>query len=245
MDNAVSSISLFFPLFKDERTVETVMRKGIDVLTEMGIPWEIVVVDDGSPDRAGEIAGRLARNHANIQVLRHERNLGYGAALRTGLTACRHEWIAMTDGDDEYDVGDLPRLCRVAHHYDLVITFRFKKLYSTWRIFVSWVYNRLLKMMFRTSFRDVSTGLRLARKDLLEELELESDSTFIGAEMAIRAMLEGHPVGEVGIQTFPRTFGKGSSTSLENILATLRDMWRIRRQVFSDYYDLPPGRKRG
>ena len=57
-------------------------------------------------------------------------------------------------------------------------------------------------------------------------------------------MLKGYRVGEVGIQTFPRAFGSGSSTSLPNILATMRDMWRIYHQVFSDSYDLPEGRAR-
>ena len=63
-------------------------------------------------------------------------------------------------------------------------------------------------------------------------------------EIAIKTMLKGYRVGEVGIQTFPRAFGSGSSTSLPNILATMRDMWRIYHQVFSDSYDLPAGRER-
>ena len=82
------------------------------------------------------------------------------------------------------------------------------------------------------------------RRVVLEELELESTSPFIGAEIAIKTMLKGYRVGEVGIQTFPRTFGSGSSTSIPNILATIADMWRIYRRVFSDAYDLPRGRGR-
>ena len=73
---------------------------------------------------------------------------------------------------------------------------------------------------------------------------LDSDSPFIGAELAIKAMLKGYRVGEVGIQTFPRRFGSGATTSIPNILATMRDMWRICRKVFSDSYDLPVSRQR-
>jgi hypothetical protein len=80
---------------------------------------------------------------------------------------------------------------------------------------------------------------------VLQELELESTSPFVGAELAIKAMLKGYRVGEVGIQTFPRSFGSGSSTSIPNILATIRDMWRIYHRVFSDAYELPSGRARG
>jgi hypothetical protein len=125
-----------------------------------------------------------------------------------------------------------------------VITFRYKKIYSSTRIFVSWVYNVLLRFLFRTPFRDVSTGLRLARRSVLAELHLEATSPFIGAEIAIKTMLKGYRVGEVGIQTFPRAFGSGSSTSVPNILATIADMWRIYHRVFSDTYDLPESRPR-
>ena len=106
---------------------------------------------------------------------------------------------------------------------------------------MSWVYNSLLRFLFRTPFRDVSTGLRLVRRVVLDDLQLESTSPFVGAELAIKTMLKGYRVGEVGIQTFPRTFGSGSSTSIPNIAATIADMWRIYRRVFSDADDLRRG----
>jgi hypothetical protein len=98
--------------------------------------------------------------------------------------------------------------------------------------------------MFRTRFRDVSTGLRMVRRTLIDEIPLESRSPFIGAELAIKAMFAGYRVGEVGIQTFPRHFGQGSSTSVANIVATMADMWRTYRTMFSDEYDLPLNRRR-
>jgi hypothetical protein len=78
----------------------------------------------------------------------------------------------------------------------------------------------------------------------VEDVVLESNSPFIGAELAIKSMLKGYSVGEVGIQTFPRLFGEGASTSLPNIIATIRDMMVMRRKVFSLDYDLPSGRFR-
>ena len=141
-------------------------------------------------------------------------------------------------------VEDFRKLLKLKDRYDLIITFRYRKIYSGSRIFVSWVYNVVLRFFFRTPFRDVSTGLRVVRRTVLQDVELESTSPFIGAELAIKTMLKGYRVGEVGIQTFPRSFGSGSSTSVPNILATIADMWRIYRRVFSDAYDLPSGRAR-
>jgi hypothetical protein len=108
---------------------------------------------------------------------------------------------------------------------------------------VSYVYNKILRWLFLTHYRDVSCGLKLIRKEVVEELDLISTSPFIGAEVVIKTMLKGFRVGEVGIQTFPRQFGMSSSTSFRNIVATLRDMRRVYRTVFSPAYDRPMNRQ--
>jgi len=237
-------ISLFFPVYKDEATVEIMVEKALEFLRAFGDEHEIIIVDDASPDRSGELADQLALRHSHIHVIHHSQNLGYGAAIRSGLAACHFEYICFTDGDDQYEVADFAKLLKLHDYYDLIITFRYKKIYSSTRMFVSWVYNKLLRFMFRTPYRDVSTGLRMVRRSILSDIQLEARSPFIGAELAIKAMLRGYRIGEVGIQTFPRTFGRGSSTSPKNILATMIDMWRIYRKIFSDKYELPIGRRR-
>ena len=110
------------------------------------------------------------------------------------------------------------------------------------RIFVSYVYNKLLRLLFQTRYRDISCGLRLIRQVGADELDLQSTSPFIGAEIAIKTLIKGYRVGEVGVQTFPRELGKGASTSLPNILATIRDMLAVRRTIFSPEYDRPLNR---
>ena len=237
-------ISLFFPVYKDETTVAVMVEKALALLQGLSEEYEVIVVDDASPDRAGAIADELALCHERVRVIHHPVNMGYGAAVRSGLSACTFEYVCFTDGDDQYEVNDFVKLLKLRDRYDLIITFRYRKIYSSARIFISWFYNKLLRFMFRTPFRDVSTGLRMVRRSILSDIELEAASPFIGAELAIKAMLHGYRVGEVGIQTFPRTFGRGSSTSVRNIVATMADMWRIYRQVFSERYNLPPGRPR-
>ncbi len=239
-ERRADSLSVFFPVYNDERTVRRVTEKALRVCRDLTDDFEIVIVDDGSPDRSGEIADGLARDHPQVRVIHHPGNRGYGAAVRTGLAACRNEWICFTDGDDEYDLYDLKKLWRLRDYYDLIITFRYVRRYSGLRIVISQVYNRLLRRLFYTRFRDVSTGLRLVRKDIVEQLDLRADSPFIGAEIAIKTMLKGYRVGEMGIQTFPREFGSGKSTSPENIYKTIVDMIRCYRRVFSTDYELPP-----
>jgi glycosyltransferase involved in cell wall biosynthesis len=238
------NISVFFPVYRDERTVRTVTEKALAVLREVANQYEVVIIDDGSPDRAGEIADELAREYPEVSVVHHEKNMGYGVAIREGLARCRYEWICFTDGDDEYDIFDLRKLIALKDFYDLIITFRYVKVYSGDRQFISWVYNMTLRALFRTSYRDISTGLRLIRKSLADQLNCESNSPFIGAEITIKSMLKGYRIGEVGIQTVPREFGKGASTSPKNIKATIVDMLSVYRKIFSPDYELPENRTR-
>jgi glycosyltransferase involved in cell wall biosynthesis len=236
------NISVFFPVYNDEHTVERVTRKALDVLSQIASEYEVLIVDDGTPCRAGEIADALARENPRVRVIHHGKNLGYGAAVRTGLANARYEWVCFTDGDDEYDIYDLHKLIRLRDYYDLIITFRYTKMYTRFRVFVSWVYNVSLRFLFKTHYRDISTGLRLIRRELIDELHLEAASPFIGAEIAIKTMLKGFRVGEVGIQTFPREFGRGNSTSIRNIIATMKDMLAAHATIFSTDYELPKNR---
>ena len=80
-------VSLFFPVFRDERSVRNVAEKALKLLSELCSDYEIIIVDDGSPDRSGEIADDLAREHGSIRVIHHGKNLGYGSAVRSGLAA--------------------------------------------------------------------------------------------------------------------------------------------------------------
>jgi len=238
-------ISFFFPAYNDERTVRIVTEKAIKLFNEIANQYEVVIVDDASPDKAGQIADQLAHEYPHVKVVHHETNRGYGAAVKSGISNTKYDWICMVDGDDEYDILDLKRMLSLRQHYGLIIGFRYKKLYSAKRIFISHIYNAVLRSLFDTRFRDISTGIRVFHRSILRHIELNSNSPFIGAELAIKTMLDGTPVGEVGIQTFPREFGAGSTTSMANIVRTIRDMLRMRNEIFSDTYRLPDGRGRG
>ena len=222
--NKIKSISLMFPLYKDKSTVKLMITKSSNVLRKLKRKYEIIIIDDGCPQNSGKLAREVAKKFTNIKIFSHKKNLGYGAALKTGLKKCKNDWIFMIDGDAEYDVDDLFRLLRVSKNYDLVITYRYKKKYTTYRIIISWVYNAVLRLIFNIKFKDISSGSRLVSRKLIRHIKLKSNSPFVGAELAIKAKLAGYKVGEIGIHTFPRTFGTGASVSLKNILLTLKDM---------------------
>ncbi len=84
-----------------------------------------------------------------------------------------------------------------------------------------------MRYLFSTNFKDISTGSRLINKQIIKKIKLDSNSPFIGAELAIKCQYKGLKVKEVGIHTYPRTFGSGSSVSIRNILLTIKDMLKL------------------
>ncbi len=227
------SIALFFPVHGDEGTVETVAMKSLKVLSEVASKFKIIIVNDGSPDKSGEIADKLADQYPEIISIHHETNRGYGAALQTGFKySIDYDWICFTDGDNQYDVDELYHLVKLFHHYDLIVTFRYSRIYGTLRTFISFMYNFLIRLLFNSRLRDHNCGLKVIRSNVIKDMELISNSAFIGAEIIINTMVKGYPIGEAGIYTYPRTFGESSVMSVRHISNSIKDMFRVYKKIF-------------
>jgi glycosyltransferase involved in cell wall biosynthesis len=216
-----------FPLYRDKMTVKKMIQDSLAVAKKINKKYEIIMIDDGCPENSGLEAKKFINKNKNIKVIFHKKNLGYGAAVKTGLRNSKNQWIFQTDGDAEYDVFDLLRLVKYTGKSDLIITYRYKKKYKTSRIIISWIYNTILRFLFLTNFKDISTGSRLIKKEIMKNIKLTTNSPFIGAELAIKSKYKGFKVSEVGIHTYPRTFRSGSSVSFKNIVLTIKDMIKL------------------
>ena len=218
------SISLVFPLYKDKKSAKKMVDNSLKILKKVTKIYEIIAVDDGCPEKSGEIVKNYAKKNSKIKVIFHKKNLGYGAAIKTGLKKSKYEYIYTVDGDGEFDINVLPKLVKTIRNSDLVITRRYKKKYKTSRMIISWVYNTILRFLFNTPFTDISSGSRLISKKLVKKIKINTNSPFLGAELAIKTNYLGYKVSEVGIHYFPSTFRSGSSVSILNIIRTIRDM---------------------
>ena len=232
MRNKISSLSILFPVYKDSKTIDVLIKKSISLCDELNLDYEIVIVDDCCPEKSGEIVRSHMENNNKIKLVTHETNKGYGESIKSGLKLCTKNWILQTDGDNQYDVYDLKKMLKIVHNYDCIITFRYKKIYSSFRIFISWVYNKVIQFLFNSKFRDISTGLRLINNEALKDISLTSKNAFIGAEIANKLMLKGYQVGEMGISTYPRQFGVSTIITLQNIFTTIQDINQVRKEIF-------------
>ena len=224
--NEPKSISLIFPVYKDRFTVLRVIEKSLKILKKLNKKYEIIIIDDCCPQMSGQIALEKVKKNKKIKVFFHKKNLGYGAAIRTGFRKSKYDCIYAVDGDGEFGISlnDLPKILKEYRKNDLVITYRFKKRYKTTRIIISWVYNLVLRILFNIKFKDISCGARLISKKILKHINLTTNSPFIGAELAIKSKYAGFKIAEVGIQSYPNSFRPGSSIVLKNIILTIRDI---------------------
>ena len=228
------SISLIFPLYKDKHTVKKVINKSLKILKKLNIKYEIIIIDDCCPEKSGLVALKYSKKNKKIKVIFHKKNLGYGAAIRSGFKNSKYECVYAVDGDGEFGIAlnDLPRVLKKYNFNDLVITYRYKKRYKTTRIIISWVYNFMLRLLFNINFRDISCGARLVNKKILKKIKLTTNSPFIGAELAIKAKYLGYKIEEVGIHSFPSNFRAGSSVVFKNILKTLYDIFKLYFKIY-------------
>ncbi len=222
------SVSVVLPCYNEEDSVERIVRSTRAVLGEITEDFEIIVVDDGSRDRTGEIAGRLAETCAEVKVVRHPRRRGYGNTLRSGFRAAGKELIFYTDGDGQFDVAELRRLLFLLPEADIVTGYRKRRQDPFYRVLNSRLYNLAVRALFAVKVRDVNCAFKLYRRKVLKDMRLDSAGAFINAEIIIKAARRGCRIRETGVSHYPRTSGRPTGARPGVILTAAREMLMMR-----------------
>ncbi len=223
------SISFFCPAYYDEKNIPILIPKIINVLQETTSGFEVLIVDDGSPDKTGEVADSLANKYSHlVKVIHHKKNLGYGAALRTGfLSADKFDFVFYTDGDIQYDVDEIKKMLPYLNKYEVVIGFRSKRALTTSRQLQTAVYNFIVRILFGLQIKDINCSMKIISRKALSKINLESNGAFIDAELLIKLKKNNYKIKEVEVTHFPRKFGKASGGSIKVIYKTLSDLVRF------------------
>jgi glycosyltransferase involved in cell wall biosynthesis len=226
------SISVFFPAYNDVGSIGELIKKVASKLPELTDDFEIVVVNDGSADGTGELLNRLALEYTFLKVIHHGVNRGYGAALITGFANCSRDLIFYTDGDGQYDVGELPLLLNAfGSGIDAVNGYKISRSDPRHRIIVGSIYQRLMRLLFRLHVKDVDCDFRLFRRSLLQQIQLTYDSGMICVEMMRRFQDIGCRIVEVPVHHYHRLHGNSE-------FFTIRHLSRLLVQLFSAWWKL-------
>jgi glycosyltransferase involved in cell wall biosynthesis len=193
---------------------------------------ELIVVDDGSTDGSAETVTDLADGE-RLRVLRHRRNRGKGAAIRTGLAAANGDITTILDADLEYDPSDLGALLEPMLSGDATVVYGTRSFgahtaYSFWYVIGNKVLAVWASFLFNTWLSDVETCFKMAGTSLWRDLGLRSDDFGIEAEMTARVLRSGHRIYEVPIGYRARTRVEGKKLSWTDGVRALWILFRIR-----------------
>jgi glycosyltransferase involved in cell wall biosynthesis len=225
---AREGISVFFPAYNDEASIAALVRDALEVLPQITDDYEVVVVNDGSADRTGEVLDALARANQRVRVVHHETNRGYGGALRTGFASASKELVFYTDGDGQYDVRELVGLRPLlTEGVDIVNGYKLKRADKWRRRALGAVYNRLTHILFSIPIRDVDCDFRLMRACALRKVALSSTSGSICVELVYKLHRAGCKFTEAPVNHYPRAHGSSQFFRPSRVARTALDLWSL------------------
>lgn len=229
MEQRFPSLSVFFPAYNDAPSLPELLAKTFAVLERHVADYEAIVVNDGSRDNTAEVLERLARQyHPRLRVVTHARNRGYGSALRSGFAAASKDFVFYTDGDGQYDVGELPHLLAlVTPSTGLVNGYKLERRDPAHRVWIGNLYNFCARLLFRIRIRDIDCDYRLIRRALLEKIHLTSTSGTICVELVRKLELSGAEVAEAGVHHYPRLHGRSQFFRVKSLAVTFCQLLRL------------------
>jgi glycosyltransferase involved in cell wall biosynthesis len=225
------SVSVFFPCFNEQDTVEPLTRKTAEVLSRLSDDYEIIIVNDGSTDRTPDIAERLAREIPQVRIVNHPQNLGYGAALQSGFRAASKELVFYTDGDAQFDINELAGILPLIEKYDIVSCCRTNRQEGLVRRFNSWCWTRLVCMLFGLDLRDIDCAFKLYRRKIFDNMPLYSTGALIDTEVLARAVRKGCTITQSPVRHYPRVTGKATGAKLKVILKAFSELITLYREL--------------
>ena len=204
MQNSV--ISVVIPAYNEEKTIGNVIEETIQIMDAVGLPYEIIVVDDGSSDRTKEVASRY-----KVAVLSNGKNRGKGYALRKGFQQAQGDIIVTIDADGAHNPKEIPSLINpLFNGSDIVAGSRFlgkeNEPASKLHLFGNNLINTTIMVLTRKKITDSQTGLRAFKKEFLQKICLESNGYEIETEITVKGLKNGFAFQEVPISCKRRKY---------------------------------------
>ena len=221
------AISVIVPAYNEEENVEKTVDAIVSAFGPRADDYEIIYVDDGSTDRTGELADAMAAREPRLRVIHHPKNMGYGAALRSGFTAARHPLIFYTDGDLQFDLNEIDRLVPLLDGADIVSGCRINRQDPWYRRLNAAIFNMTVRILFGLRLRDIDCAFKIYRKSIFDRITIRSEGIFVSAEILTQAHRHGMVIRQVGVTHYPRTDGEPTGNNPLVVLNAMMDLVRF------------------
>jgi len=227
----IPAISVFLPSHNEEGNVERVVRSYLAELPRVAEDFEIIVVDDGSRDRTGEIAERLAAEDSHVKVVRHPTNKGYGGAVISGIRAATKQYVLLCDGDGQFDPSDLERLTPFVPEYDVVAGHRVRRADPLMRRINGKAWTTLVRVLLGITISDIDCGFKLFKREKLDGMDLRAHGAMISTELMARLAGRNAKVKEVDVKHLPRLTGEQSGANLKVVARAFKELIALYREL--------------
>ena len=235
----MKSLSLIFPAFNEEANIRAVVEDAYRTIPKLAPIFEIIVVNDGSKDRTGEICDRLAEELSNVRVVHHVRNRGYGAALKSGIKLARYDLIFFTDSDGQFDLKEVATLLEQADGYDIVAGYRARRQDPLHRLLFAWGWNILVRLVLGIRIRDIDCAFKAFNRRVFNSIQIQSVGAMVNTEIFAQASKFRMTVKEVRVSHFPRRHGKPTGSNFAVISKAFRELIKMRRMLHTTTPDQP------
>jgi glycosyltransferase involved in cell wall biosynthesis len=225
------SLTIFYPCYNEEANVEATTQAALKAGRRLADDLEVIIVNDGSKDRTGEIADRLAAEHAEVRAVHNSPNLGYGGALQRGFREATKQWVFYTDGDGQFDFAEIDTLLPLLEECDIVSAYRTNRQDPFIRKLNAWAWTMLVNLLLGLRLRDIDCAFKIYPRGLFDEIEMKSMGALIDAEILARAKRVGYRIAQCGVHHYPRTAGEQSGANLHVILRAFRELFKLRRDI--------------
>ena len=224
-----SDVSVVMPVFNERGSLETVLRA---VLNQPCVA-EVIAVDDHSTDGSFELLERLSKQEPRIRVLRHERNQGKGAALRTGISKASAGIVLIQDADLEYDPEDYGALLKpiFSGKADAVFGSRFigsheHRVLYFWHSLGNQFLTLLSNMTTNLNLTDMEACYKVFKRELIQSVLIEEDRFGIEPEIVAKVARTGARIYEVAISYHGRTYAEGKKIGWRDGVSALRCIFK-------------------
>ncbi|HEY7412288.1 MAG TPA: glycosyltransferase family 2 protein [Vicinamibacteria bacterium] len=222
------SLSIFFPAYNDAGTIASLALVAHMTARTLTDDYEVIVVEDGSPDHTGALLDEMAAHFPWLRVVHHPVNRGYGGALRSGFAAAGKDLVFYTDGDAQYDPREMTRLFEALREdVDFVNGYKMGRSDPAHRVVIGRVYHWFVRTMFSLRLRDVDCDFRLMRRRVFEKVELTRSSGVICVELMKKVQDHGFRIAQVPVHHFHRSYGRSQFFNFRRVARTLLDLARL------------------
>jgi len=220
------SVSVCFPAYNEENTVGSVLEDAYEILKSNSIDFELIICNDASKDNTGEIINQFAKGKPEVRVIHHTENRGIRDTFEELNQSTRNAFVFLNSTDGQWKTDSLLQMLPMTQHWDVIIASRKRKPYGLKRLFISWFFNFLPKVLFGVSTFDAG-AVKLVRREIIEKIPLISTTPFSEAERLIRAVKAGYQVTEHPVEVEFRKTGKSSAVKWSVLRHTLSDVIRV------------------